>query len=147
MSAVSIEITAQDVEVERYLKKLSRNGLPILPLIKNVGEEVRDQTVARFSSQKGPDGQAWIPSQRAKEDGPKGKTLVDKRNLKDIHMQIVGVDALVGTDQPYGAIHQFGGEAGRNKSVTLPARPFLGINEQNTRDINSEVADYMANVL
>jgi len=34
----------------------------------------------------------------------------------------------IGNNRIYGAIHQFGGQAGRGHKVTLPARPYLGIN-------------------
>lgn len=33
--------------------------------------------------------------------------------------------AIVGTNKVYAAIHQFGGKAGRNKKVEIPARPYL----------------------
>ena len=33
--------------------------------------------------------------------------------------------AIVGTNKIYAAIHQFGGKAGRNQKVEIPARPYL----------------------
>jgi len=33
---------------------------------------------------------------------------------------------------PYAAIHQFGGQAGRGRKVTIPARPYLALNEGDT---------------
>ena len=38
--------------------------------------------------------------------------------------------ALVGTNMVYAAIHQFGGWAGRNRKVYIPARPFLQLTNQ-----------------
>jgi phage virion morphogenesis protein len=35
--------------------------------------------------------------------------------------------AQIGTANVYGAIHQFGGQAGRERKVTIPARPYLPI--------------------
>lgn len=32
---------------------------------------------------------------------------------------------------PYAAIHQFGGQAGRGQKVTIPARPYLAVNQGN----------------
>jgi len=44
--------------------------------------------------------------------------------------------ALVGTNKIYAAIHQFGGKAGRNKNVEIPARPYLKVgNEENAEII------------
>lgn len=34
-------------------------------------------------------------------------------------------EAMIGTNVPYAAIHQFGGKAGRGRKVDIPARPFL----------------------
>jgi phage virion morphogenesis protein len=33
----------------------------------------------------------------------------------------------VGTNRVYAAIHQLGGQAGRGRKVTIPARPYLGV--------------------
>ncbi|MFZ5537436.1 MAG: phage virion morphogenesis protein [Pseudomonadota bacterium] len=33
---------------------------------------------------------------------------------------------MVGSNKRYAAIHQFGGQAGRKRRATLPARPYLG---------------------
>ena len=35
--------------------------------------------------------------------------------------------AIVGSNKVYAAIHQFGGNAGRDKKVQIPARPYLGL--------------------
>ena len=34
----------------------------------------------------------------------------------------------IGSNLEYAAIHQFGGQAGRNRKVTIPARPYLPLN-------------------
>lgn len=33
--------------------------------------------------------------------------------------------AIIGSNLAYAAIHQLGGQAGKNKKVTIPARPYL----------------------
>jgi phage gpG-like protein len=45
-----------------------------------------------------------------------------------------------GGDKSAAAIHQLGGQAGRGDSVTIPARPFLGVTEQD----NARIAELFA---
>lgn len=55
--------------------------------------------------------------------------------------------ALVGTNMVYAAIHQFGGWAGRNRKVYIPARPFLQLTNQDKQDLLDDVQDYFASLL
>lgn len=43
--------------------------------------------------------------------------------------------AVVGTNEPYAAIHQFGGKAGLGRKVQINARPFLVLTEQDEQDL------------
>jgi len=44
-----------------------------------------------------------------------------------------GVSAKIGTNIKYAAIHEYGGTTGRNRSVTMPERPFLRPSIQKNR--------------
>lgn len=55
--------------------------------------------------------------------------------------------ALVGTNMVYAAIHQFGGWAGRNRKVYIPARPFLQLTNEDKQDLMDDVQDYFASLL
>lgn len=55
--------------------------------------------------------------------------------------------ALVGTNMIYAAIHQFGGWAGRNRKVYIPARPFLQLTNEDKQDLMDDVQDYFASLL
>lgn len=48
------------------------------------------------------------------------------------------VNVAFGSNTPYAAIHEFGGQAGRGLFVTIPGRPFLGpsMTEERTSIIN-----------
>lgn len=41
----------------------------------------------------------------------------------------------IGTNKEYAAIHQFGGKAGIGKKVTIPARPFLAVQDEDMQEI------------
>lgn len=55
--------------------------------------------------------------------------------------------ALVGTNMVYAAIHQFGGWAGRNRKVYIPARPFLQLTNEDKQDLLDDVQDYFAQLV
>ncbi len=49
----------------------------------------------------------------------------------------------VGSRLKYAAIHQFGGQAGRGKKVTIPARPFIGMSRTAEQDIINTINGYI----
>lgn len=77
-----------------------------------------------------------------------GSPLVDTENLMNsITSEYTNDTALVGTNEPYAAIHQFGGKAGRGRSVTIPARPFLILTPQDEADILEDVQHYFQQLM
>lgn len=115
-------------------------------------------TQQRFLDQKGPDGEKWQPSARAKEQG--GQTLRDDGHLFGSLTHEAGADhAAWGSNRIYAAIHQMGGKIRAKsasalkffignrfvqvKEVTMPARPYLGISSEDETEINAIVRDYV----
>lgn len=114
--------------------------------LQSIGGAWETSTKGRFDKGVAPDGTPWKPSLRARQKG--GQTLMDKRHLySSIHSQVVDDDTVeVSTNREYAAAHQFGvtivpksatgvlrfrlpnGQYVSKKSVTLPARPFIGVN-------------------
>lgn len=70
-----------------------------------------------------------------------GQTLVDTGQLAaSIQVHVVGNTVQIGTNKIYGAIHNYGGTAGRNQSARIPARPFLVIQNEDLEDIGTYIA-------
>ena len=89
-----------------------------------------------------PDGTKWQKSEAALARG--GLTLTDSRNLAGSVTHNVSSNVLEhGLGEKYAAIHHFGGKAGRNKSVTLPAREIVGIDVYQETEINAIVDDWL----
>ena len=112
-------------------------------LTEAIGETLVASTRERFENEERPDGTKWDKSIRAQNEG--GQTLTDKAIMKNS----IGYEAspkmvAVGTAEVYGAIHQFGGKAGRGKKVTIPERAFLGLSEDDKDEIRGVVEDFMA---
>ena len=43
--------------------------------------------------------------------------------------------AVIGSNLDYAAIHQLGGQAGRNKKTEIPARPYLKLTDEDFGEI------------
>jgi phage virion morphogenesis protein len=124
-------------------------------LSETLGEQLVSSTIERFEDEIGPDGDGWKKSRRAEDEG--GQTLSDKGHLKaSINYEASPVAVVVGTtDKVKGAIHQFGGtikpkkgkflkfKTGTGfaavKKVTMPARPYLGINEEDIEEAKETI--------
>lgn len=130
------------------LKDRMKSLRPVLGEVANMIENTADEA---FENQKTPWGTPWKPNTvRTVHTSYGGKThtkkgvqtksfqrfaagkqiLILSGQLRNsIHHTITGASVTVGTNKIYAAIHQFGGDAGRNKSVKLPARPYMPIKD------------------
>lgn len=57
----------------------------------------------------------------------------------EIRPNASGLGITISANKEYAAIHQFGGQTGRNLTVTIPARPFLIINADTLDEIQDEI--------
>lgn len=112
-----------------------------------VGDWFIKQTIKeRFDKERAPGGTPWPPwsegyrERMAKKGKGGNKILADTGELRrSLHREAKRGSVVVGTAKEYAATHQFG-DARRN----IPARPFLGINEQDKEEIRKKVARYIA---
>lgn len=132
-SAVTIEARG----LERLHERLNRfGGLHLAELRTMIGGEIENQTKRRIAEEKqSPDGTPWADwsSDYAATRGP-GHSLLEAEGYlaNSIAFDVSGAQIEVGTNRVYGAIHQFGGaEVGR----AIPARPFLGVSNDNEDDL------------
>lgn len=132
----------------QLLRALGEDQRPALQEVAALGEST---TRLRFRMQRGPNGQAWKPSLRAQLVG--GRTLTKDGHLSgSISSNATREYAEWGVNRIYAAIHQFGGtiqaKAGGSlkfplpgggfavvKAVRIPARPYLGVNDDDRADI------------
>lgn len=133
-------------------------------LFNAIGVKMSASTQERFDTETDPEGNPWPASLRALTEG--GKTLTDTAQLaRSITHEAdrTGVD--IGTNLIYAAIHQFGGtiraktakglkfrRIGDNadtivKSVTMPRRAYLGIDQDDLAEIEFLAGEFIANAL
>lgn len=135
-------ITLGDEDFARFFRK-SILEVPMKPFFEEVGE-ILDSSIQDSFRQGGrysgnPDefrggSQKWTKSKRAEEQS--GQTLLDKGQLAaSITYFANDAGVIIGSNRVYGAIHHFGGQTGRDHAVTLPARPWLVVQEEDYEDI------------
>lgn len=150
------EITVNDLEVQALLQKLQAGLGDLRPQMQGIGELLKERTQRRFATSTDPMGNKWQPNAQAtynnlasglgksmrNKDGrvnKKGadklaakKPLIGETKVLSTQFAIVAdADSVVfGTTsatKSYAAIQNFGGQAGHNKKVTIPARAFMPV--------------------
>lgn len=127
----------------------SRSASAKTVLMAEIGEALVSGTIDRFTKGEDPEGHTWEPSGRAwaegVDDGGFGKTLVDTARLRNSIDYAAAPDALaVGSNVVYARVHQLGGKAGRGRKVTIPARPYLGVSKADMEEVQSILAEFLA---
>ena len=129
-----------------------------------LAEVVRDSTLERFRQGKDPEDRRWKTSIRAANEG--GRTLIKSAQLRNsIHARSDASGFAVGTNVKHAATHQFGEpgrtiRARRKKAlrfrinehwvskkqvrIQIPARPFLGLSDEDMQEIKNTVEDFIA---
>lgn len=158
----TLEITYNDAEVQALAQRMGRilGRADTSTLMQAIGETIVSRTMLRFERGQGPGGERWQKSLRALRDG--GQTLVDRGRLRDsindAGPQVTATSVEVGTNVEYAGALQLGARipphviearpgsalripgVGPRKKVNHPgsdisARPFLGIDDADTRVI------------
>jgi len=148
--ALIIDTTPGLEQAVEKLNALGRNGF-MAELLDGVGALVAGQTQERIASEKrAPDGspwRAWAERTAERRHGGQSLLLQEGDLLTSIHHVVSGNEVRVGSNLVYAAIHQFGGRAGRNQAVEIPARPYLGLSDANRDEVRAAVEDFLAEVL
>ena len=143
----------------RYFSEIDRRSINAA-----LAEVVRDSTLERFRQGKEPEGRRWKTSIRAANEG--GRTLIQSAQLRNsIHARSDASGFAVGTNVKHAATHQFGEpgrtiRARRKKAlrfrinehwvskkqvrIQIPARPFLGLSDEDMQEIKGTVEDFIA---
>ncbi len=81
---------------------------------------------------------------RRKQNKYPGQILqVSGQLASSVNTQYDENSAMIGSNLPYAAIHQLGGQAGRNKKVKIPARPYINLTDDDFKEIMHETEKYL----
>lgn len=151
MTGITLTTAIEDAEIADFLKSKLAKMENLRPFYVNVGEHMLNSVEDRFDTQTAPDGSAWAPlapatvSIRLRRHGNAELTILREwgRLAGSFNYEASSHQVSIGTPVVYAAIQHFGGEAGRNKSVTIPARPVLGVSQQDQAIIAEMAEDFL----
>ena len=143
-----IEIKIDNKEVLTRLQELASRGENLRPLMKNIAGIMATATEDNFKDEGRPD--KWIDlsetrkKQRQKIGKYPGQILqVSGQLASSVSTAYDDNSAVIGSNLAYAAIHQLGGQAGKNKKTTIPARPYLKLTDDNFEEILTETEKFL----
>jgi phage virion morphogenesis protein len=159
VAGVSLKVTVTDAPVKALFARLIAFGRDTTPVMGEIGGAMVASTQRRFERQAGPGGVAWKPSIRAATEG--GQTLRLSGRLFQSLTHVATNGAVEwGSNVIYARIQQLGGTiraktakalrfkiAGSwvmKQQVTIPARPYLGVDADDWREVDAILADHLA---
>ena len=123
-------------------------------LFKKIGTDLEASIQKRIARNKiAPDGQRWLPSKKYIKGRGRvsdlGSTLIQTGALRDsIHFYASATQVEIGTNMVYAGVHQMGTKnAGPNRNITIPARPYLGVSTIDENKISSALDGYFKRLL
>ncbi len=150
--AVQLSVTFEDLGLAAVFDHVAAGAEDMTDLMDSIGSVLINGAQERLGTTNvGPDGTAWPKSLRATLVG--GPTLHDTgRLLRSITSEAAPDQVRVGSNLIYAGVHQAGavirpkngkalfftlanGDAALVGSVTIPARPYLGISEEDRATI------------
>jgi len=146
MAGVSLKISIDDREVQGLLKRLMKRMADMTPALAEIGEIVMESIQRNFEEKRAPDGSKWKPlaSSTLKRKRHPGEILIGEGILfGSIHPEAHRDRVSWGTNLIYGAIHQLGGFAGRGHATEIPARPYLGVRDDDWPEIRAAIEDWI----
>lgn len=144
----SIEIKIDNKEVESRLLDLAQRSENLRPLMKNIAGIFAYSTEENFKNEGRPDKWTELSEstikQRTKNKQWPGMILqVSGQLASSVNTYYDNDSAVIGSNLEYAAIHQIGGQAGRNKSVEIPARPYLQLTPEDFEEILSVTENFL----
>ena len=143
-----IEIKIDNKEVLTRLHELASRGENLRPLMKNIAGIMSTATEDNFKDEGRPE--KWVDlsettkKQRQKIGKYPGQILqVSGQLASSVSTAYDDNSAVIGSNLVYAAIHQLGGQAGKNKKTTIPARPYLKLTDDNFEEIFDEINKFL----
>ena len=158
-----IDISLDDRRLRRALAETAEAGRDLAPAMRSIGELLLNSTRGRFGTQRSPDGVPWAPlsdTTRRRKRRNADKILTERGHLRGTIAYRAGRDFVeVGSSRVYASTHQFGAKKGEFGGVRtslpgrsffqpipwgdIPARPFLGLSDEDETAISQELLDYI----
>ena len=143
MAEITIELKKE--EIDKLVADLNKKSEDLSSAMSNIAAVMRDGVIENFLQQGRPT--PWKPLAEVTTKAKVGGRFRGSDNILRVTNTLFSSiqefssarEASVGTNSIYGAIHHFGGRAGRGRKVEIPARPFMQISKEE----EAEIADIL----
>ena len=162
MAGTTLTFSINDREFQGRTRELRRRlaSLDKHELLNTMGGEILARTMKRFEDAEAPDGSRWPVTIRQKMGDSRSALLGQGSKLTQSYTYRADSNSTeIGSNLKYAAIHHFGGtiRAKRakalrfrigdtwvmKKAVTIPARPALGVNDEDERYLVLAAEDWL----
>jgi phage virion morphogenesis protein len=169
MTGAAWEVTFDDAAILGALDRLELGLGEDGPLLRQIGEYGVASTQRRFQSETAPDGIPWAalnPAYASLKGGGYNILTLSGTLQRSMNFRTGASVVRWGSPMIYAAVHQFGativpknaralyfklGLGGVREmvvqSVTVPARPYLGISAEDAEEIIALTTDFMARLI
>lgn len=118
------------------------------PVMLSFSEYMVTRTDQRFKDEEDPAGNDWAELKpatvaRKRRLGKIDRILQEDGFLRMVHPHADKDSAGVYSDRIQAAIHNRGGQAGPNRSVTIKKREFLGFNNEDIKEFQGTIIDWV----
>ena len=148
MSSEPIEIKFENKEVLDKILKVAKQCDDLRPLMKNIAGIFASSTQDNFAEEGIPD--KWVDLSEVTKNLRKeinkypGPILqVTGQLATSVNTHYDNDSAVIGSNLAHAAIHQLGGDAGRNRKVKIPARPYLKLIDEDYAEIFDKVEKHL----
>jgi len=146
MGGVAVSVKTDDREVQKMLGRiLKRMGDPA-PAMKIIGAIARTSIVRNF--EKGGRPTKWKALSPETLKAKKGTAILREQGMAgglmgSINYKPFSDKVVISANKVYAAIHHFGGKAGRGRKVTIPARPYMMVQDEDWAEMKAALNDYI----
>lgn len=122
------------------------------PVMQAIGRQLQESTIRRFAAGQAPDGTPWAansPVTLARKRDPRPLFGISGMLNSQISYEADASSVQVGSNRIYAAMMQFGGTKAKFPHLwgNIPARPFLGISDQDQADILDIIGEALEDAL
>lgn len=138
-----------DREVLAALARVQERIGNMRPLLAEIGEDMAESTKKRFDTTTAPDGSPWLENSLVTLQHKQGSTPLTGETgtlHESINSNVLSATAVeIYSPKDYGAMQQFGGTKAEFPHLwgDIPARPFLGLSEEDKANILDLTVDYL----
>jgi phage virion morphogenesis protein len=161
--AESIKLSTRGLlQIEKTLKELSRRVTHLKVPFSAIGALALTRTHESFENEESPAGESWQALSPGYVERPKNKggrggadhPILFREGHLEASIQYHAGDTYVevGTNRKFpggedsaAASHRVGGRAGRGGAAEIPARPFLGLTDEDDERAAGILMDYLSN--